>query len=259
MRFAGERPEARGMVADFLLQVDPELAAQLGMEVEQIAGIRPLPIGRMRQQAIRRRNEGARKAADKIEATIRDADPQEAEWRQRENEWRDQKRSRRVYRTRDLDAPFGQMIDQGIRERKEAFERTRDRSLDDRSGVDPEKFLAEQAELENLRSMRMSTFLQQTNPLYDKLRGELFNTWDSYLADMRRAVNPDAGLEAINANSAMPASLSATPEGREVFNDLLAEWRSLRSRPAVGPVDAMELVQPIAPLDGPMYEAFPGV
>ena len=258
MLIAGDRPETRGIFTDFVLQIDPELAGQLGLEVDQLAGIRPLPVNRMRQQAIRRRNSGARKAADKIETTIRDADPQDAEWRQRENNWREQPRSRRVYTTTDFDAPFSRIMDQGIRERREAFERTRDRSLDNRSGVDPERFRAEQQELKDLKSMRMSTFLKQTNPLYDRLREDLFVTWDNNLQSIRRLANPDAGVEAISIQNS-PASLMSTPEGREVANDLLAEWRSLRSRPAMGPVDAMELVQPIAPLDGPMYEAFPGV
>jgi hypothetical protein len=32
-----------------------------------------------------------------------------------------------------------------------------------------------------------------------------------------------------------------------------------RRGPVMGPLDAIELIQPIAPLDKPMYEAFPGV
>ena len=209
------------------------------VQYEDEAGLKPLPINRMRQQAVKRRNEGARKFADKIESTIKNSDPQESEWRQRENNWREQPRSRSVDRGRpqDWDQSFNDLISQGIKDKEAAFERTRDRSLDNRSGVDQERFKAEQQEQRDLQSMRMSTFLKDTNPLYEKLRQGLFNSLDERLRNMQQ-FDSEAGVDSIKMQN-MPASLLSTPEGREVANDLLAEWRSTRSSanlPAVSDV-----------------------
>ena len=261
MLIAGARPETEGFFADFAAEINPELAAQLGLEISRQAGIRPLPIGRMRRQAGRRRNEGARKSADKIEQTIRNADPQEAEWRQRENNWRDNPRSRRVDRgnTQQFDGPYKSLIEQGISERAEAFARTRDRSLDNRGGADLNRFRGEQQEQRDLQGMRMSTFLKQTNPRYEKLREGLFGTLDERLR-LNRRFDPEAGVESIEMQN-MPSSLLSTSEGREVANDLLYEWRSSRSLP--GPGAAFELIHTIDTPGNPGQSLgeimFPGV
>lgn len=242
------------------------------------AGIRPLPINRMRQQAGRQMNRQTQRrirgvterGADRIptkpgtaEAVIKkhqkmnevvdNWDPIEAEWQEWTNRNRENKRSKPAFPDmQQLDGWFKKALTDAETLRRKGFSDTADYY-----GLNAKEYkAAAQKEKDLKQSTRLTEYMMLDTGRWAALKDALFSALDGRLA-ARQKNTGEGTIDDITMMS-LPGRLQFGT-GREVGNDLLAEWKSLRSKPAMGPVDAMELVQPIAPLDEPMYEAFPGV
>lgn len=242
------------------------------------AGLRPLPINRMRQQAGRQMNRQTQRRIrgvtergvdriptqpgtaekviqkhQKMNEVVDNWDPIEAEWQEWTNRNRTNKRSKPSFpSTQQLDGWFQKALKDAADLRRKGFNETADHY-----GLNAKEYKAAEAKEQQLKlDTRLTEFMMLDTGRWASLKDALFSALDGKLAAMRKNTG-EGTIDDINMTN-LPAQLQYGI-GREVGNDLLAEWRSSRSRPAMGPVDAMELVQPIAPLDEPMYEAFPGV
>lgn len=268
--------------------LDLETAPLDGQEPEQVelpetdygdqAGIKPLPINRMRQQAGRQMNQTTRRRIrgvtdrpseqiptpsgtaekviqkhQKMNEVVDDWDPIEAEWQQWTNNNRTNKRSKPAFpSTQQLDGWFSKALNDAAALRRKGFNDTADHY-----GLNAKEYKAAAAKEQQLKQdTRLTEYIMLDTGRWASLKEGLFSALDGKLAGRQKNTGKGT-VEDITMDS-LPAQLQYGI-GREVGNDLLAEWRSSRSRPAMGPADAMELVQPIAPLDEPMYEAFPGV
>ena len=242
------------------------------------AGIRPLPINRMRQQAGRQMNrqtqrrirgvtDGRRdrlptqpgtadaviKKHQRMNEVIDNWDPIEAEWREWTNNNRTNKRSKPSFPdTQQLDGWFSKALKDADGLRRKGFVDTADHY-----SLNAKEYKAAAAREKELRkNTRLTEYMMLDTGRWASLKDALFSALDGKLAARRQATGQGT-IDDISMDS-LPAQLRFGI-GREVGNDLLAEWRSSRNRPVISPVEAVELIQPIAPLDKPMYEAFPGV
>ena len=254
------------------------MSRQTEQDLGEIAGIRPLPINRMRRQAGRQMNQQTQrrirgvtergadriptqpgtaetviKKHQKMNEVVDNWDPIEAEWQEWTNNNRTNKRSKPSFpSTQQLDGWFRRALVDADGLRRKGFRETADHY-----GLNADEYKAAAVKEKQLKQdTRLTEYMMLDTGRWASLKDALFSALDGKLAAMRKNTGKGA-VDDITMGS-LPAQLQFGL-GREVGNDLLAEWRSNRSRPAMGPVDAVELVQPIAPLDEPMYEAFPGV
>jgi len=220
-------------------------------ELYLIAGLQPLPIGRMIRQAGRPMTRPASKRllnrfgrpVDKgflptpkgaAEETIRriqrmnevieNHKPLDEQWKEWMNRNRENKRSRTLApRIQNLDGPFAEFVDDSLRLKNNAFNEVTDYSL---PGAE---FKAEQNEVEALRkSQRLTDFAMLDGDRFSSLKNALFDGLDYRYRQGVQNVGPEFGLDRITIDS-LPASIQYGV-GRELGNDLLAEWRSSRAR-----------------------------
>ena len=221
-------------------------------ELYLLAGLRPLPLGRMIRQAGRPMTKPASRrilnrfnrpalergaiptpkgAAEetirriqRMNETVENFDPQDSEWREWMNRNRENKRSRTLTTDiQQLDGPFNEFVADSIRLRDKAY---RDITDYEANAAD---FKAEQQQIADLkRSQRLTDFAMLDGGRYSTLKESLFGNLDSKYDAGVRNVGPEFTLNNITMDS-LPASIQYGP-GRELGNDMLAEWRSSRSR-----------------------------
>ena len=220
-------------------------------ELYLIAGLQPLPIGRMIRQAGRPMTRPASRrplnrfgrpvlgkgqvptpkgAAEetirriqRMNEVIENHKPLDEQWKEWMNRNRENKRSRTLAPDiQQLDGPFNEFVKDSFRLKNTAFNEITDYSL---PGAE---FKAEQNEVEALRkSQRLTDFAMLDGDRFSSLKNALFEGLDArYNKSLK--MDPYAQLDTIGIDT-LPASIQYGP-GRELGNDLLAEWRSSRAR-----------------------------
>ena len=228
------------------------------VEYEDEAGLRPLPINRMRQQAGREMNEQTRrrirgvtdnkrdriptkpgtaerviKKHQKMNEVIDNWDPIEAEWQEWTNRNRDDKRSKPAFpNMQQLDGWFRTALTDAATMRRQGFSETADYY-----GLNAKEYkAAAQKEKDLKQSTRLTEFMMLNTGRWAALKDALFSALDGKFANQKKLAGRTS-IDDITMES-LPAQLQYGI-GRDVGNDLLAEWRSLRSQanlPAVSDV-----------------------
>ena len=220
-------------------------------EFEDQAGLRPLPINRMHRQAgkpinqqattrERRRGQSTTKpgTADEVlrrnqrnQETIDNWDPIEAEWKEWQNRTRASPRSKPSYPdTQQLDGWFRGALGDALDARRFAF--TQDEFQQGKGGKPKEgaELLAQQQQNQKVeRGTRLVEFMALNTGRYAALKDALFASLDGKYQS-RKEKTGQVHWDDITMDS-LPASLQFG-DGRQVGNDLLAEWRSIRASQA---------------------------
>ena len=215
------------------------------------AGLKPLPLNRMFRQAGRPMNqqtttrertrgrvttkpgtaEEVIRRNQRNQEAIDNHDPVEAWWKEYTNANRANPRSKPSYpNTQQLDGWFRNAIDDALDSRRFAF--TQDEFQQTKGGKpkEGEELLAQQQQNQKVeRGTRLVEFMALNTGRYAALKDALFASLDGKYQS-RKEKTGQVHWDDITMDS-LPAILQSG-DGRQVGNDLLAEWRSIRASQA---------------------------
>jgi len=218
-------------------------------EFEDQAGLKPLPINRMHRQAGKPINQQAAtrertrgrvttkpgtaeevlKRNQRNQETIDGWDPNDAEWKEWTNRNRSNKRSKPAYpNTQQLDGWFRSAINDALDSRRFAFTQSEFEQAN-QQGQRKEGAALQAEQQQNKKAekgSRLVEFMALNTSRYASLKDALFASLDGkYQARLKNTGK--AHWDDITMDS-LPAILQSG-DGRQVGNDLLAEWRSIRA------------------------------
>ena len=215
------------------------------------AGLKPLPINRMHRQAgrpinqqaatrERRRGQSTTKpgTAEEVirrnqrnQETIDNFDPVENDWREWQNRNNPNPRSKPSYPdTQQLDGWFRGAINDALDERRFAFTQDEFQQAKGEKPKEGAELLAQQQQNQKVeRGTRLVEFMALNTGRYAALKDALFASLDGKYQS-RKEKTGQVHWDDITMDS-LPAILQSG-DGRQVGNDLLAEWRSLRASQA---------------------------
>ena len=215
------------------------------------AGLKPLPVNRMLRQAGRPMNQqvttrertrgrvttkpGTAEQVIKRHQDTREAidnhDPVEAWWKEWTNANRANPRSKPSYpSTQQLDGWFRSAINDAYDARRFAFTEDSFRNQSEAYELPGEKFREWQKQRDkNEKETRLVEFMALNTGRYAALKDALFASLDGKYQS-RKEKTGQVHWDDITMDS-LPAILQSG-DGRQVGNDLLAEWRSIRASQA---------------------------